>query len=127
MKDSEEAETRGAIYLKDGELLQVELDPMTFLQTQTVDNTKDTYPQVQVVNGTTYVLASHLDEEVWQIEDGKLTKKEEVLLNNRVVHKFRAQHPCPREGCTKVYSTLHHLKVHFSSNSLFYLFNYLFI
>lgn len=115
-KDSQEEETRGAIYLKDGELLQVQVDPMTYLQTQT-DNTKESYPQVQVINGATYVLASQFDEEVWQIEDGKLTKKDEVLLNKRVVHKFRAQHPCPREGCTKVYSTLHHLKVHERSHT----------
>ena len=114
LKDTLEEETRGALIVKDGELMEV-LDPMSFLQTEADKNTENTYPQVQVVNGTTYVLTSQLGQEecMWQLEDGKLKKTEKVVINKLAEPKIRTQHACPREGCTKVYSTPHHLKVNF--------------
>ena len=108
-----EGETRGALILKDGELLQVQMDPMTFLEMQESDNTENTYPQVQVVNGTTYVLTSQLDQDecVWQLDDEAMKTKENVMINKLEEPKIKSQYPCPREGCSKVYSTPHHLKV----------------
>ncbi|XP_033210265.1 zinc finger protein 143-like isoform X2 [Belonocnema kinseyi] len=120
MKNPVDDEPREALILKEGELIELQLDPMSFLQTQEADNAENTYPQVQVVNGTAYVLTNQLDQEecVWQLEDGKMIKKENFVINNKLIEpKIKSQHPCPREGCAKVYSTPHHLKVHERSHT----------
>lgn len=97
----------------DGKTLQLEVDP-AFLDAQntSVDITENTYPQVEFINGTAYMVASHLNvgDDLWEIEDGKLKKKEPKILINKLSEQ-KIRHPCPREGCTKVYSTPHHLKV----------------
>ncbi|XP_066590287.1 zinc finger protein 76-like [Prorops nasuta] len=103
--------------LTEGKTLQVELDPEAFVQTEaaTIENVENTYPQVEFINGTAYMVTDVADS-VWEIEDGKLKKKDSKdLISKLTVPKIR--HPCPREGCTKVYSTLHHLKVHERSHT----------
>ncbi|KAF7405983.1 hypothetical protein HZH68_005352 [Vespula germanica] len=103
----------------DGKTLQLEVDP-AFLDAQntSVDITENTYPQVEFINGTAYMVASHLNvgDDLWEIEDGKLKKKEPKILINKLSEQ-KIRHPCPREGCTKVYSTPHHLKVHERSHT----------
>ncbi|XP_012278356.1 zinc finger protein 76 isoform X2 [Orussus abietinus] len=113
---------RGLSDLTDGKTLQLELDHATFVQTTDPDtqNAEDTYSQVEFVNGTTYMITGHVDvnNELWEIKDGKLKKKDaKIVINKLTEPKSRNQHPCPREGCTKVYSTLHHLKVHERSHT----------
>ncbi|KAI4494414.1 hypothetical protein M0802_008906 [Mischocyttarus mexicanus] len=104
----------------DGKTLQLEVDPAFLDQNTSVDITsvENTYPQVEFINGTAYVVASHLNvaDDLWEIEDGKLKKKEPKILMNKLSEQ-KIRHPCPREGCTKVYSTPHHLKVHERSHT----------
>ncbi|KAK2587468.1 hypothetical protein KPH14_003172 [Odynerus spinipes] len=103
----------------DGKTLQLEVDP-AFLDAQntSIDITENTYPQVEFINGTAYMVASHLNigDDLWEIEDGKLKKKEPKILINKLSEQ-KIRYPCPREGCTKVYSTPHHLKVHERSHT----------
>ncbi|KAK1117964.1 hypothetical protein K0M31_015627 [Melipona bicolor] len=63
--------------------------------------------------------AGNLDvsKNFWEIEDGKLKKKDSKILLNKLSTSSRIRHPCPREGCSKVYSTPHHLKVHERSHT----------
>ncbi|XP_024939894.1 zinc finger protein 143 isoform X2 [Cephus cinctus] len=106
----------------DGKTLQLELDPTTLIQshTATTHDVDSTYSQVQLINGTAYMVSGHvdMDEGLWEIEDGKLKKKQgRIVINNIPETKSRSQYPCPREGCEKVYSTPHHLKVHERSHT----------
>lgn len=98
----------------DGKALQLELDPTTFVQTEdaATENVENTYSQVEFINGTAYMVAGHVDvdESLWEIEDGKLKKKDPKILINKL-SDAKVRYPCPREGCSKVYSTPHHLKV----------------
>jgi len=98
----------------DGKTLQLELDPATFVQTEdaTTENVENTYSQVEFINGTAYMVAGHVDvgENLWEIEDGKLKKKDPKILINKL-SDTKVRYPCPREGCSKIYSTPHHLKV----------------
>ncbi|XP_024891257.1 zinc finger protein 76-like [Temnothorax curvispinosus] len=104
----------------DGKALQLELDPATFVQTEdaATENVEDTYSQVEFINGTAYMVAGHVDvdESLWEIEDGKLKKKDPKILINKL-SDAKVKYPCPREGCSKVYSTPHHLKVHERSHT----------
>ncbi|XP_043286584.1 zinc finger protein 143-like isoform X2 [Venturia canescens] len=92
----------------DGKSQQFELEIPTFLQTQagTSQDAENTY--VQLIDGTTYMVTGHvdMDDDLWEIQGAKLKKD-----------KTRSQHPCPHEGCGKVYSTPHHLKVHERSHT----------
>lgn len=103
--------------LNSGKTLQFELDPASFLQSQlnASENNGNTYPQVELINGTAYMVAGHVDvdEGLWEIAEGTIKEDEEekIVVNKISETKLRNQHPCPREGCTKVYSTPHHLKV----------------
>lgn len=94
--------------------LQLELDPATFVQAEdgSNENIESTYSQVEFINGTAYMVASHVDlgENLWEIQDGKLKKKDSKILVNKL-SDAKIRYPCPREGCSKVYSTPHHLKV----------------
>jgi len=98
----------------DGKTLQLELDPATFVQTEdaATENVENTYSQVEFINGTAYMVASHVDvgENLWKIEDGKLKKKDPKILINKL-SDTKVRYSCPREGCSKIYSTPHHLKV----------------
>lgn len=100
--------------LGNGKTLQLELDPATFVQTEdtTVENVENTYSQVEFINGAAYMVASHMDvdEDLWEIEDGKLKKKDPKIVINKL-SDVKIRYPCPREGCSKIYSTPHHLKV----------------
>lgn len=111
---------RGLSELSDGKSLQLELDPATFVQAQdsTAENVENTYSQVEFINGTAYMVTSHMDvgESLWQIEDGKLKKKDPKIVINKL-SDAKVRYPCPREGCSKVYSTPHHLKVHERSHT----------
>ncbi|XP_025075569.1 zinc finger protein 143-like isoform X1 [Pogonomyrmex barbatus] len=105
--------------LGDGKALQLELDPATFVQAEdaTTENVENTYSQVEFINGTAYMVASRVvDENLWEIKDGKLKKKDPKILINKL-SDAKIRHPCPREGCSKVYSTPHHLKVHERSHT----------
>lgn len=79
-----------------------------------MDNEENTYSQVEFINGTTYMVAGHVNvgEGLWEIEDGKLKKKDPKILIDKL-SDTKIRYPCPREGCSKVYSTPHHLKVIF--------------
>lgn len=98
----------------DGKPLQLELDPATLVQARdaTIENVENTYPRVEFIDGTAYMVTGHLDvgKDLWEIESGKLKKKDSKILLNKL-STSRIRHPCPREGCSKVYSTPHHLKV----------------
>lgn len=93
---------------------QLELDPSMFVQTEDAasENVENTYSQVEFINGTAYMVAGHVDvgESLWEIEDGKLKKKDPKILINKL-SDAKIKYPCPREGCSKIYSTPHHLKV----------------
>lgn len=99
--------------LTEGKPLQLELEPATLVQAHstTIENVEN-YPCVEFIDGNAYMVASHLDvsKDLWEIEDGKLKKKDSKILLNKL-SASRIRHPCPREGCSKVYSTPHHLKV----------------
>ncbi|XP_078049188.1 uncharacterized protein LOC144476312 isoform X1 [Augochlora pura] len=104
----------------DGKSLQLELDPAMLVQAcnTTVENEENTYPRVEFIDGAAYVVTGHLDvgKDLWEVDSSKLTKKDsKILLNKLSVSRIR--HPCPREGCSKVYSTPHHLKVHERSHT----------
>ncbi|XP_012055009.1 PREDICTED: zinc finger protein 76-like [Atta cephalotes] len=104
----------------DGKALQLELDPATFVQAEdtATENVENTYSQVEFINGTAYMVAGHVDvdENLWEIEDGKLKKKDPKILINKI-SDVKVRYPCPREGCSKIYSTPHHLKVHERSHT----------
>lgn len=105
----------------EGKALQLELDPATFVQAEDAsnENVENTYSQVEFINGTTtFMVASHMDlgENLWEIQDGKLKKKDSKILVNKL-SDTKIRYPCPREGCSKVYSTPHHLKVHERSHT----------
>ncbi|XP_076176335.1 uncharacterized protein LOC143151247 isoform X2 [Ptiloglossa arizonensis] len=72
----------------------------------------------EFIDGTAYMVTGHLDvgKDLWEIESGKLKKKDSKILLNKL-STSRIRHPCPREGCSKVYSTPHHLKVHERSHT----------
>ena len=116
----------GAILLRDvsefttGKPLQLELDPTTLIQSRgsTIENVENTYPRVEFIDGSAYMVTGHLDvgKDLWEIESGKLKKKDSKILLNKL-SASRIRHPCPREGCSKVYSTPHHLKVHERSHT----------
>jgi len=107
---------RGLSEFDDGKSLQLELDSTTFVQAENsaIENAENTYSQVEFINGTAYMVTGHMDvgESLWQIEDGKLKKKDSKILINKL-SDAKIKYPCPREGCSKVYSTPHHLKVIF--------------
>lgn len=102
----------------EGKPLQLELEPATLVQARdsTIENVEN-YPHVEFIDGNAYMVAGHLDisKDLWEIEDGKLKKKDSKILLNKL-STSRIRHPCPREGCSKVYSTPHHLKVKILSN-----------
>lgn len=114
-----ELESGDTILLRDitefaeGKPLQLELEPATLVQARdsTIENVEN-YPHVEFIDGNAYMVAGHLDisKDLWEIEDGKLKKKDSKILLNKL-STSRIRHPCPREGCSKVYSTPHHLKV----------------
>ncbi|XP_076398026.1 uncharacterized protein LOC100880185 isoform X5 [Megachile rotundata] len=98
-----------------------ELDPAALVQAAhgtTIENVENAYPRVELIDGAAYVVTSHVDvgKDLWEIENGKLKKKESKILLNKL-SASRIRHPCPREGCSKVYSTPHHLKVHERSHT----------
>ncbi|XP_029034194.1 zinc finger protein 76-like isoform X2 [Osmia bicornis bicornis] len=97
-----------------------ELDPAALVQahSSTIENVENTYPRVEFIDGTAYMVTGHVDvsKDLWEIENGKLKKKDSKILLNKL-STSRIRHPCPREGCTKVYSTPHHLKVHERSHT----------
>ncbi|CAK9825675.1 Zinc finger protein 76 [Anthophora retusa] len=121
-----ELENGDTILLRDiaefteGKSLQLELDPATLVQARgtTIENVENTYPHVEFIDGNAYMVTGHLDvsKELWEIESGKLKKKDSKILLSKLPAS-RVRHPCPREGCTKVYSTPHHLKVHERSHT----------
>ncbi|XP_033192576.1 uncharacterized protein LOC117158108 isoform X1 [Bombus vancouverensis nearcticus] len=120
-----ELESGDTILLRDitefaeGKPLQLELEPATLVQARdsTIENVEN-YPHVEFIDGNAYMVAGHLDisKDLWEIEDGKLKKKDSKILLNKL-STSRIRHPCPREGCSKVYSTPHHLKVHERSHT----------
>nr|XP_034189215.1 zinc finger protein 76-like isoform X3 [Osmia lignaria] len=97
-----------------------ELDPAALVQAHsaTIENVENTYPRVEFIDGTAYMVTGHVDvsKDLWEIENGKLKKKDSKILLNKL-STSRIRHPCPREGCSKVYSTPHHLKVHERSHT----------
>lgn len=102
-----------------------ELDPAALVQAHsaTIENVENTYPRVEFIDGTAYMVTGHVDvsKDLWEIENGKLKKKDSKILLNKL-STSRIRHPCPREGCSKVYSTPHHLKV---KDSFFFSFFFL--
>ncbi|XP_046430173.1 zinc finger protein 143-like isoform X2 [Neodiprion virginianus] len=110
--------------LTDAKTLKFQLDPSSFLQTQLAasdEQSENSYPQVELINGTAYMVTGHVDvdEGLWEIAEETLKEDEskKIVINKLSEAKLRNQHPCPREGCTKVYSTPHHLKVHERSHT----------
>ncbi|KAK0180831.1 hypothetical protein PV327_003170 [Microctonus hyperodae] len=106
----------------DSKTIQFELKSPTVvklkdeLSTKTSDN--NTYSHVEFIDGTTYMVTNSagLEDEIWEINDGKVKKKETNIMYNKLPNT-KLQYPCPREGCTKLYSTPHHLKVHERSHT----------
>lgn len=121
-----ELENGDTIFLRDltefaeDKPLQLEVESATLVQAHgtTVENVENTYPCVEFIDGSAYMVAGHLDvgNNLWEIENGKLKKKDSRILLNKLPAS-RIRHPCPREGCSKVYSTPHHLKVHERSHT----------
>lgn len=110
---------RNVAELTEGKPLQLELEPATLVQAhQTTIENVENYPRVEFIDGNAYMVAGHIDvsNDLWEIEDGKLKKKDSKILLNKL-STSRIRHPCPREGCSKVYSTPHHLKVHERSHT----------
>ncbi|KAG7207145.1 hypothetical protein KM043_001017 [Ampulex compressa] len=112
---------RDVSQLGDGKVgLQLELEPAGFAQEDAdgMEEASNAYPQVEFVNGATYMVAGHVDvsTDIWDVDSGKLKKKEPKIILNKL-SGTKARHPCPREGCSKIYSTLHHLKVHERSHT----------
>lgn len=114
-----ELESGDTIFVRDvadfaeGKPLHLELDGGMLVQTRgtTVEN-------VEFIDGDAYMVAGHFDvsKDLWEMENGKLKKKDSAILLNKL-STSRIRHPCPREGCSKVYSTPHHLKVHERSHT----------
>lgn len=111
-------ETGDTIVLRDvsefngGKQLQLDLDPAALVQARSATIEK-------FIDGTTtYMVTGRLDvaDDVWEIDNGKLKKKDSKILLNKLSAP-RIRYPCPREGCSKVYSTPHHLKVHERSHT----------
>lgn len=107
---------RGLSEFNNTKALQLELDQTSFVQTEagTMDNEENTYSQVEFINGMTYMVTGHMNvgESLWKVEDGKLKKKDSKILIDKL-SDAKIRYPCPREGCSKIYSTPHHLKVIF--------------
>lgn len=102
---------RGLSEFNDSKALQLELDPaFVHAEDAATENVENTYSQVEFINGTAYMVAGRVDENSWEIEDGKLKRKDPKILINKLSDS-KIRYPCPREGCLKVYSTPHHLKV----------------
>lgn len=116
-----ELESGDAILLRDvsevsnGKSLR--MDPTALFESRSgiVENGENTYPRLEFINGSAYMVTGHLDlsKDVWEIKSEKSKKKEcKTVLSEKKVSTSRiGRHPCPRDGCSKVYSTPHHLKV----------------
>ncbi|CAD6240090.1 GSCOCG00002498001-RA-CDS [Cotesia congregata] len=81
-------------------------------------------PGVEIIDDatTTYMLTSHSENQLWELSGekcGKSPNKDKIFVKkiSQSAVSQRTQYPCPRDGCEKVYSTLHHLKVHERSHT----------
>lgn len=110
----------GTIFLRDvsdlgGKIVQVELDPMSILAADDTgsENGQCVYPQIQYINGVPYIVTNQVDGEndLWELDNELLKKKEETAVKKSTEIKYKTTYVCPREGCNKVYSSVHHLKV----------------
>ncbi|XP_076237778.1 uncharacterized protein LOC143181266 [Calliopsis andreniformis] len=101
--------------------LQVDLDSNMLVQTRstTIENVENTYPRLEFIDGNAYMVTGHLDlnKDLWEVDNSKLKRKDSKNLLSNKLSTSRIRHPCPREGCSKVYSTPHHLKVHERSHT----------
>jgi hypothetical protein len=113
----------GAIFLRDiaehnnGKLMQLQLDSlgMEFPKNDNVlSNEGNVYPYLQIIDGVVYLVTNEVEDcqNLWEISNEK-PKKDAIFstTNQNEEEKPKSKHECPREDCTKVYSTLHHLKV----------------
>ncbi|OXU22957.1 hypothetical protein TSAR_001276 [Trichomalopsis sarcophagae] len=115
----------GAIFLRDaselnnGKVIQLQLDSLgSECPKNSIGESSDgevTYPQLQVIDGVLYVVTNQIEEsqDVWEVSEE--TPKLDTIFstnNQNEEEKPKSKHECPREDCTKVYSTVRHLKVH---------------
>ncbi|XP_011494004.1 PREDICTED: zinc finger protein 143-like [Ceratosolen solmsi marchali] len=127
--DSEKEQTslrldNGAIFLRDiaelnnGKLIQLQLDSlgMEFPKSDNVlSDEGNLHSCLQIINGVVYLVTNEVEDcqNLWNISNEKPKKDAIFSANNQTEgEKPKNKHECPREDCTKVYSTLHHLKVH---------------
>lgn len=110
-----------------------ELDNEKFVQLQLVDSpdgdslevlkddselsSKDQniYTQFQIIDGVLYVVNKEVEQcqELLEVSNIELNNDEEISNVEIEIEEQRpkVKHICPREDCTKVFSTLNHLKV----------------
>ncbi|XP_034947451.1 zinc finger protein 143-like [Chelonus insularis] len=99
--------------------LEFHLEAPTIVQAQAGSSKNDDgiYSEVEFFNGTTYMVTRHVTNEFWEIQDGKVKSKDGKIIIKKLNDTPKAQYQCPRLGCSKVYSTPHHLKVHERSHT----------
>ncbi|XP_011315333.1 zinc finger protein 76 [Fopius arisanus] len=95
----------------EGRMVHLEVDPVVLQSEPSTSNSSDTtYAQIQIINGSAYMVTSRLDS-----EPPKTKKKDSKLFSGE--SEIKIKYACPREGCSKVYTTPHHLKVHERSHT----------
>lgn len=114
----------GAIFLRDvseltnGKVIQLQLDSLGSQCPKNGNGESSdgeiTYPQLQVIDGVLYVVTNQIEEcqDLWEVSEE--TPKIDTIFstnNQNEEEKPKSKHECPREDCTKVYSTVRHLKV----------------
>ncbi|XP_058804405.1 zinc finger protein 143-like [Phymastichus coffea] len=104
--------------LSHNKLMQMQLDSLVKECTQN-DNSvssdvENIYPQVQVINGVVYVVMNQIEDlqNVWIESNEKPKSDADDADNQSEDDNFKNVHKCPREDCSKRFSTIHHLKVH---------------
>ncbi|XP_063986431.1 zinc finger protein 76-like [Diachasmimorpha longicaudata] len=95
----------------EGRVVHLEVDPVVVhSEPSTSDSSDTTYAQIQIINGSAYMVTSTLDS-----DPRKPKKKDSKGLTSDLESKIR--YACPREGCGKIYTTPNHLKVHERSHT----------
>lgn len=117
----------GAIFITDvpelshNKLVQMQLDSLveecTLNDNSVSSDVENSYPEVQVINGVVYVVMNQINDlqNVW-VESNDKPKSDVTDAicdedNQSDDDVFKNLHKCPREDCTKRFSTIHHLKV----------------
>ncbi|XP_053596047.1 zinc finger protein 143 [Microplitis demolitor] len=128
LKDSLEVKNTRTILIGDlsdlseGKTLHLKLETNVDAQIKPGSSSQDDiYSGVEIIDGaTTYMVTSNTDNQLWEITGDKCTNSSDDINKiyvKKITSSTRSQYPCPRDGCGKVYTTLHHLKVHERSHT----------